>query len=225
MSRLTLARLWGMIRPDTIFLVGEVLALGGQAKFRRDEIVELKRRSPEDAARWRQMQEDKRRVASGIDPESSDPTLPVAMARAMGALFIEAKRSGNVDPAVTFLYETINATVRGVADVPVACKKGCSHCCHTWVSVAAPEAIFIAKILKQRGNGIVEKVRLAHEHTKDYDFDTRDQHPQPCPLLDNDTCSIYDDRPEVCRASPHQRTQRSARARTTTSPTRMSQRP
>jgi hypothetical protein len=49
-------------------------------------------------ARWRQMQEDKRRAASGIDPESSDPTLPIAMARAMGVLSIEAKRSRNVDP-------------------------------------------------------------------------------------------------------------------------------
>jgi hypothetical protein len=37
-------------------------------------------------------------VGSGIDPESSDPTLPIAMARAMGALFIDAKRSRNVDP-------------------------------------------------------------------------------------------------------------------------------
>ena len=62
------------------------------------EIAELKRRSSEDAARWRQMEGDKRWVGSGIDPESSDPTLPIAMARAMGALFIDAKRSRNVDP-------------------------------------------------------------------------------------------------------------------------------
>jgi Fe-S-cluster containining protein len=173
--------------------------VGGQAKFRREEIAELKRRSPEDAARWRQMQEDKRVVASGIDPESSDPRLPVAMARAMGALFIEAKRSGNVDPPVTFLYETINATLRRISDVPVACKKGCSHCCHTWVSVAAPEALFIAKILKQRNSAVAERVRLVHEQTKEYDFDTRDAHPHPCPLLEDDACSIYDARPKVCR--------------------------
>lgn len=173
--------------------------MGGQAKWRREEIAELKRRSPEDAARWRQMQEDKRRVASGIDPESSDPELPVTMARALSALYTEAKRSGTVDPPVIFLYETINATLRRVSDIPVACRKACSHCCHIWVSVSAPEALFVAKIVKQRGAAAVEKVRSAHEHTEEYDFDHRDQHPHPCPLLDDDACSIYDARPEVCR--------------------------
>jgi hypothetical protein len=173
--------------------------MGGQAKWRRDEIAELKRRSPEDAARWRQMQENMRQVASGIDPESSDLTVRAAMARAMGALLFEAKRSENVDPVVAFLHETISATLRRFSDVPVACRKGCSHCCHIWVSVSAPEILHIAKTVAQCGDAAIEKVRAAHEGTKDYDFDARYHHPHPCPLLEGDACSIYDARPKACR--------------------------
>ena len=173
--------------------------MGGQANSRRDEIRALKARSEEDAIRWRQMKNDMRSVSRGIDPESNDPTVPTAMARALGALFIEAKLSGSVDEPIRFLYQTVNETVHGVADVPIACKKGCSHCCHVWVSVAAPEALCIAKTVQQRGPAVIEKVRLAHEQSKEYDFDARDEHPFPCPLLDGDVCSIYSDRPKVCR--------------------------
>ena len=28
--------------------------------------------------------------------------------------------------------------------------------------------------------------------TKEYDFETRAEHPHPCPLLEDDVCSIYD---------------------------------
>jgi Fe-S-cluster containining protein len=174
--------------------------MGGEAKWRRDEIAELKRRSPEESAQWRQLQNDKRRIANGIDPESEDPELIVAMARALSALFKEATRAGNVDAAVTLLYNTIDATLCHFSDVPaVACKKGCSHCCHIWVSVTAPEVLHIAKIVGQRSKTAIEKVRLASEHTKNYDFNTRYHHPYPCPLLEDHACSIYDVRPEVCR--------------------------
>jgi hypothetical protein len=65
--------------------------------------------------------------------------------------------------------------------------------------VSAPEVLRIAKILKKRGSAVIENVRTAHEQTKDYDFDTRGAHPTPCPLLENDECSIYEERPMACR--------------------------
>jgi Fe-S-cluster containining protein len=167
----------------------------GKASRRKAENRALKRINPEQFAQ----SQDKIRLLHGINPESSDPAVPVAMTRELGALFDEAKRTGNIDPPVVLLYATINATVRGLSDIPVACKKGCSHCCHTWVSVSASEALYTAKIVKQRGDAAIEKVRSAYAHTKQYDFEMRDQHPYPCPLLEEDVCSIYDARPKVCR--------------------------
>ena len=167
----------------------------GKASRRKAENRALKRMNPEQFAQ----SQDKNRLLHGINPESSDPAVPVAITRELGALFDEAKRIGNIDPSVTLLYTTVNATVRGLSDIPIACKKGCSHCCHTWVSVSAPEALYTAKIVKQRGDAAIERVRSAYAHTKEYDFETRDQHPYPCPLLEEDVCSIYDARPKVCR--------------------------
>lgn len=170
----------------------------GEAKRRKDAIIHLKQSSPEEAARWRQLQDDKRSIALGINPGAGDLRESAATARALNALLDEAKTIGTVDAVVTLLYETINATLRGLADIPIACKKGCSHCCYTWVSVSAPEALYIAKLVRSRGNAVMEKVRLAHGQTKDYDFNSRSQ-PFPCPLLDGDNCSIYEHRPKVCR--------------------------
>lgn len=168
----------------------------GKASRRKAENRALKRMNPEQFA---PQPRDNSQLAYGINPASSDPAIPVAITRKLGSLFDEAKRTGNVDPAVTLLHTTVNATVRALSDIPIACKKGCSHCCHTWVSVSAPEALFTAKIVKQRGDAAIEKVRSAYAHTKEYDFESREQHPYPCPLLEEDLCSIYDARPKVCR--------------------------
>jgi Fe-S-cluster containining protein len=171
----------------------------GEAKRRKAEIEMLKHAAPEDAMRWQRIKQDEKGVARGIDPKSTNPESTAAMARLLHTMFERAKQDGNVDPPVMFLQSKLDATVQGFGDLPIACKRGCSHCCYTWVSVTAPEALFISKIVKLRGDRAIDRVRTAHQHTKDYNFDTRPQHPQPCPLLEQDTCSIYDTRPKACR--------------------------
>jgi hypothetical protein len=170
----------------------------GEAKRRKDAILKLKESTPEEAARWRQFQDDRRSIVLGINPESQDINVPAATARALSTLLKEAKATGTVEGAVTLLYDTVKATVLRLADVPIACKQGCSHCCYTWVSVSAPEALHIAKLVRSYGDTVMDRVRSAHDKTKDYDFDGRN-HPHPCPLLDGDICSIYEHRPTVCR--------------------------
>jgi len=167
----------------------------GKASRRKSENRELKRTNPAQFAQ----SHGKAGLPGGIDPASSDPAVPVALARELAALFDAAKRTGNIDPPVRLLHTAINTTLRGLSDIAIACKKGCSHCCHTWVSVSAPEALYVAKIVQSRGDVAIEKVRSAHASTKEYDFETRAEHPHPCPLLDDDVCSIYDSRPKVCR--------------------------
>jgi hypothetical protein len=167
----------------------------GKASRRKNENRELKRTNPEQFAQ----SHGTAGLPGGIDPASSDPAIPVALARELAALFDAAKRTGNIDPPVRLLHTAVNATLRGLPPIAIACKKGCSHCCHTWVSVSAPEALYVAKIVQSRGDAAIEKVRSAHAQTKEYDFETRPEHPHPCPLLEDDACSIYDSRPKVCR--------------------------
>jgi Fe-S-cluster containining protein len=171
----------------------------GESKRRKGEIEMLKRASPEDAARWRQSKQDEQSLGRGIDPASRDPEPTAAMARTLHTMFEKAKVDGNIDIPVRFMHAKVDTTVQGFGDLSIACRKGCSHCCNIWVSASAPEVLFISKIIKLRGDRPIERARTADQCTKDYEFDTRRHHPYPCPMLENDVCSIYDSRPNACR--------------------------
>jgi Fe-S-cluster containining protein len=154
------------------------------------------------AERRRQSKEDEKLLVGGINPERpSDPEPTAAMARRLGALFEGAKRDGSIDQPIRFLHSKVDASLGGLKDMPIACGKGCSHCCHIWVSVTAPEALFIAKALRRRSDAaaVIERVKAAHLYTKDFPFEVRDRYPHACPLLVDDLCSVYEIRPTACR--------------------------
>jgi Fe-S-cluster containining protein len=149
--------------------------------------------------RKRQAKEDEKLLARGIDPKATSADSTVAMARQLHGLLEDAKRERNLTPAITYLHSKVGSTLNGLRDVPLACKKGCSHCCHVWVSVTAPEAIYISKRLRQRHEPVLDRVKAAHLKTKDFHFGARNRPPVPCPLLSDDLCSIYEFRPKACR--------------------------
>jgi Fe-S-cluster containining protein len=151
------------------------------------------------AERKRQTKEDEKLLARGIDPKSTSANATVAMARQLYALLERAKEEGNLTPAVAYLQSKVNATLNGLRDVPVACRKGCAHCCHVWVSVTAPEAIYISKQVRQRAQPILDRVKTAHLKTRDFQFGGQGRPPVPCPLLSENLCSIYEFRPTACR--------------------------
>jgi hypothetical protein len=175
----------------------------GEAKRRRAEVEGLKRASREDAARWRQSQSDEKCVARGIDPKSTDHEPTAAMARRLHALFETAKQTGDIDPPVKFLHAKVERTIADCGDtfggIPLACKKGCSHCCRVWISATAPEVLFISKIIRSRGGAVIDRLTTAHAQTQGYDFIARGRNPYPCPMLEQDICSIYEARPQTCR--------------------------
>jgi len=85
----------------------------------------------------------------------------------------------------------------------VSCKKGCSACCHTQVSVTADEAHLLAILLKQQKNVDFNKLEMQARSQDDaaswyrLSFDQRS-----CIFLKSDqTCSVYENRPSVCRTN------------------------
>ena len=84
----------------------------------------------------------------------------------------------------------------------LACRKGCSLCCQTWLSVSLPEAHAIrealsalppARQLELRSRGLAEQERAG-----------RGESPERCAMLDEDgSCAIYEHRPLVCRTQGH----------------------
>lgn len=96
----------------------------GESKLRKAEIEELKRNNPEDAARWRQTQQDRRDLVRGIRPASHDPRPVMAVARLVRAGFEEAKKTGSVDAPVTLYQSIISDTVDEESDVPGRVSQG-----------------------------------------------------------------------------------------------------
>lgn len=72
----------------------------------------------------------------------------------------------------------------------VACRRGCSHCCHAAVLLPHAEA----KVIGQRIKRKPERAK-ARRNAKDvpYGYD------HPCTFLVDNECSIYENRPTVCR--------------------------
>lgn len=135
-------------------------------------------------------------VARGIDPSSLNEYVIVELVHQIHSRLELSKRQINIDPTVDFLLSKIDLTLNGMPDVPVACGKGCSHCCNIWVSVTAPEVLYIAKRLS---DGTFASVSAAYEATKTYSHADRPNHPYPCPHLRGNLCSIYESRPLFCR--------------------------
>lgn len=84
----------------------------------------------------------------------------------------------------------------------VQCAKGCSFCCHTAVSVSAPEVFRIVRLIEANDAGsplgreaVVQRAKARAASTIDAVMMLRDA----CPLLVEGNCGVYENRPMGCR--------------------------
>lgn len=90
-----------------------------------------------------------------------------------------------------------------VANAPVlGCKSGCAHCCYQSVEATIPEAILVAlHLLEDPADPRRQQVIDAAASFRGLDETARRRSGRPCPLLVENRCSVYDDRPLMCRAT------------------------
>ena len=86
----------------------------------------------------------------------------------------------------------------------LACRQGCAHCCHQRVGATAPEALAIFATLQATRSSaellrLRERVERAYHSTRGLTRDERNSPEHPCPLLENNLCSVYEARPLSCR--------------------------
>jgi hypothetical protein len=72
----------------------------------------------------------------------------------------------------------------------VACRRGCSHCCHIAVSVPKQEAQLIGELIGRKPEPA--PLRISFEHVS-WGYHN------PCGFLRDGECSIYEHRPLACR--------------------------
>jgi hypothetical protein len=97
------------------------------------------------AERRRQLKEDDKRVARGFDPRAPAGGQIVALMRALDQRMQVSLKRRSVSPLMEFVYANISSGARLVGDVPIACGRGCSHCCHSWVDASPAEVLFAVK--------------------------------------------------------------------------------
>ena len=138
------------------------------------------------AARWRVLESGKLARVIAIVNEQS---LPVKARHHKRVNAVINNPVMSVAAKIEALWEAVDE-VGALAAPHAACRKGCSHCCHTSVLMPAQEAALIGKrigVKPAKVTGITGR----HDIKAGYD--------NPCPFLKEGACSIYASRPLACR--------------------------
>jgi Fe-S-cluster containining protein len=82
----------------------------------------------------------------------------------------------------------------------LGCKDGCAYCCYQSVEVTIPEAILVAARLVDAADPRRAKVLETARKFRTKSDTARLRSGTACPLLLDGKCSVYDDRPLMCRS-------------------------
>jgi len=89
----------------------------------------------------------------------------------------------------------------------IDCHAGCSHCCYQNVEVSIPEAILVSLQVANPEDPRRATILETADFVAKLDPQARTSCGRPCPLLVDHKCSVYENRPLLCRAtlSPSER--------------------
>ena len=84
----------------------------------------------------------------------------------------------------------------------VRCGKGCTHCCHVWVGITKDEAELLAdKVRTGTARPDPERMELQSRWESPLDFLGKPREQSACVFLGPDgACTVYEDRPSICRS-------------------------
>ncbi|HEX8669003.1 MAG TPA: YkgJ family cysteine cluster protein [Allosphingosinicella sp.] len=165
------------------------------------------------ADRRRQLKEDLRTVARGLDPDRADPVEVMALMRVLHDRLEEAKSAGSIAPLMGFFHENVRAAGRKAPTRFLACRMGCSHCCHAYVSAKAPEVLFVKKSLPPKERELIRaSVESSFAKSGSLGLAERSRLSLPCPLLKDNACQVYGARPLTCQMAASENAEICARA-------------
>ena len=148
-----------------------------------------------EALAARIVRERKKAFIEALGPKSAAPAQ--GSGRVVKALYDIARDSLD-------LFDSMLNTLE--LDPPLACKRGCIHCCSNQVSLSEAEALYLGfhlletrsperlLALQARTRGLVEA--LKGKSAREIGME---RHLHPCLFLEEGTCSVYPARPLVCR--------------------------
>jgi hypothetical protein len=150
----------------------------------------------------RQLAQDRAHVAGGLNVRVPDGRQVAALMRVLRDLVDVSKAQQSVTPLMEFFQSNIDKADKAfLSDIPVACHRGCAHCCRIWVDASRVEVLHVAKSFTGAAREQAQATFLdAVSVTGGMSSAERAKLVYPCPNLKDGACSIYDVRPTVCRS-------------------------
>lgn len=93
--------------------------------------------------------------------------------------------------------ETFGAAIHQRYPGQVTCHAGCDGCCYQQFTIFAVEALHLARAIRRLPLAGRQRLQQRLQGTAD-PWRVLDE-PQPCVLLDDGCCSVYEGRPLICR--------------------------
>jgi hypothetical protein len=143
-------------------------------------------------------QNDEQWIGKALDPAALPPALQ-ANAPHMAHILLDKTVARRATTAAIYAEQVIDATLASLVTGPIACARGCHHCCHTFVSATIPEIFRVAQAMGAKP-AKVARVASAAARAKTIPQLQREVDRIDCPMLEDGACSEYLDRPMVCRA-------------------------
>jgi len=152
--------------------------------------------APLSAAQRRALAEQDARWLDLPLPGGSDP-VPVAAHLRHLAKLMGRERKASAAAAAGHWSRLYDSSIQ--KNFELACRQGCAHCCKQSVLVYAPEAFRIAALMRERAEAAAA-MRDAAERLSGSKYGGGNVRWMSCPLLSDDSCSVYEARPLNCRA-------------------------
>jgi len=106
------------------------------------------------------------------------------------------KKLKHLNPGSKRAREILKMIDQVKSNEPTACKRGCSHCCKHNQLITSDEADLLVKV----GDVDREYLEMQLEFCEDPVFWWKLPYVySKCIFLDNDQCTVYKDRPSICR--------------------------
>ncbi|WP_448202847.1 YkgJ family cysteine cluster protein [Azospirillum sp. sgz302134] len=148
-----------------------------------------------------QEREDDKLLRNGIPAGTEDPAPILAEARRLLRLLRRDKVDHPASDAAAEIHGGYDLALRHARPERTACKRGCAHCCISYVAATAPEVFLIARSLTgKRRDAIAARVAEADAATHGRSLEERFASPTMCPLLETGACGVYAVRPTACRS-------------------------